>query len=51
MPCTGQVRALWAEAMANGLYDGWDAGQSAYGHAPPIGGAKSAPPNPPGGDG
>ena len=25
-----QVRALWAEAMANGLYDGWDAGQSAY---------------------
>ena len=27
-----QVRALWAEAMANGLYDGWDAGQSAYGH-------------------
>jgi hypothetical protein len=30
---TGQVRALWAEAMANGLYDGWDAGQSAYGHA------------------
>jgi hypothetical protein len=32
----GQVRALWAEAMANGLYDGWDAGQSAYGHAPPA---------------
>jgi hypothetical protein len=29
----GQVRALWAEAMANGLYDGWDAGQSAYDHA------------------
>jgi hypothetical protein len=28
-----QVRALWAEAMANGLYDGWDAGQSAYDHA------------------
>jgi hypothetical protein len=25
-----QVRALWAEAMANGLYDGWDGGQSAY---------------------
>ncbi len=25
-----QVRALWAEAMARGLYDGWDAGQSAY---------------------
>jgi hypothetical protein len=39
----GQVRALWAEAMANGLYDGWDAGQSAYGHSPPIGGATSAP--------
>ena len=30
-----QVRALWAEAMANGLYEGWDAGQSAYGHAEP----------------
>jgi hypothetical protein len=28
-----QVRALWAEAMAQGLYDGWDAGQSAYDHA------------------
>ena len=28
----GQVRALWAEAMARGLYDGWDGGQSAYGH-------------------
>ena len=28
-----QVRALWAEAMARGLYDGWDAGQSAYDHA------------------
>jgi hypothetical protein len=27
-----QVRALWAEAMARGLYDGWDAGQSAYDH-------------------
>jgi hypothetical protein len=25
-----QVRALWAEAMAGGLYNGWDAGQSAY---------------------
>jgi hypothetical protein len=32
----GQVRALWAEAMANGLYDGWDAGQSAYDHAQPA---------------
>ncbi len=29
----GQVRALWAEAMAKGLYEGWDAGQSAYGRA------------------
>ena len=28
----GQVRALWAEAMARGLFDGWDAGQSAYNH-------------------
>ena len=28
-----QVRALWAEAMAEGLYDGWDAGQSAYDHS------------------
>jgi hypothetical protein len=28
-----QVRALWAEAMDRGLYDGWDAGQSAYDHA------------------
>ena len=41
-----QVRALWAEAMAGGLYDGWDAGQSAY-DAQPIGGAESAPPMPP----
>jgi hypothetical protein len=38
-----QVRALWAEAMARGLYDGWDAGQSAYdqaevpGEGPPTG--------------
>jgi hypothetical protein len=32
----GQVRALWAEAMARGLYDGWDAGQSAYGHATTV---------------
>jgi hypothetical protein len=28
----GQVRALWVEAMARGLFDGWDAGQSAYAH-------------------
>ena len=40
-----QVRALWAEAMANGLYDGWDAGQSAYDR--PTEEAASAPPNPP----
>jgi len=45
-----QVRALWAEAMANGLYEGWDAGQSAYGHAEPAatdpgtGGRAGAPP-------
>jgi hypothetical protein len=25
-----QVRALWADAIHKGLYDGWDAGQSAY---------------------
>jgi hypothetical protein len=30
-----QVRALWAEAIRHGLYDGWDAGQSAY--SPPAG--------------
>ena len=30
----GQVRALWAEAIGRGLYDGWDAGQSAYGPDP-----------------
>jgi hypothetical protein len=39
---TAQVRALWAEAMANGLYDGWDAGQSAYGHAPAEPAAEAA---------
>jgi hypothetical protein len=27
-----EVRALWAEAMGRGLFDGWEAGQSAYGH-------------------
>jgi hypothetical protein len=26
----GQVRALWAEAIGRGLYEGWDGGQSAY---------------------
>ncbi|HSK35137.1 MAG TPA: hypothetical protein VLA80_00210 [Actinomycetota bacterium] len=40
-----QVRALWAEAMGRGLYDGWDAGQSAYDR--PTGGAASAPPDHP----
>ncbi len=25
-----------AEAMRKGLYDGWDAGQSAYAHAAPA---------------
>jgi hypothetical protein len=39
-----QVRALWAEAMDRGLYDGWDAGQSAYGHAAEAD-AKDAPPS------
>jgi hypothetical protein len=29
-----EVRALWAEAMDRGLYDGWDGGQSAYDQAP-----------------
>ncbi|HEV2825560.1 MAG TPA: hypothetical protein VG035_10210, partial [Actinomycetota bacterium] len=33
--------ALWAEAMGRGLYDGWDAGQSAYDR--PTGGAAGAP--------
>jgi hypothetical protein len=41
-----QVRALWAEAMDRGLYDGWDAGQSAY-DAQPVEGAERAPQNPP----
>jgi hypothetical protein len=52
---TGQVRALWAEAMAKGLYDGWDAGQSAYDHAaaepatPAAAGAASPAAQPPSG--
>ena len=29
----GQVRALWAEAIGRGLYEGWDGGQSAYAQA------------------
>jgi hypothetical protein len=38
-----EVRALWAEAMARGLYDGWDAGQSAYDQAPDSGAGAGAP--------
>jgi hypothetical protein len=38
----GQVRAIWAEAIARGLYDGWDGGQSAYAH----GGATRDPRSP-----
>jgi hypothetical protein len=44
--------------MANGLFDGWDAGQSAYGHAEPgpepgreataVPGAEPAPADPAG---
>jgi hypothetical protein len=46
-----EVRALWAEAMGKGLFKGWEAGQSAYGHPaaaagdqpPPVaGGAEAA---------
>jgi hypothetical protein len=42
-----EVRALWAEAMGKGLFEGWEAGQSAYGHLaadqPPVaGGADQA---------
>ena len=39
-----QVRALWVEAMGRGLFDGWDAGQSAYGHAAAPGQPPAAPP-------
>jgi hypothetical protein len=39
-----QVRALWAEAMERGLYDGWDAGQSAYDQAAGAD-AKDEPPS------
>jgi hypothetical protein len=44
-----EVRALWAEAMGKGLFEGWEAGQSAYGHPaadqPPVaGGAEGAAP-------
>lgn len=37
----GQVRAMWAEAIDRGLYEGWDAGQSAYA---PDGGAPRTQP-------
>jgi hypothetical protein len=43
----GQVRALWSEAIGRGLYDGWDAGQSAY--VPPAGGTQGAGPRRPAG--
>jgi hypothetical protein len=39
-----QVRALWSEAMARGLYEGWDAGQSAYDHAEAPGAEPAAQP-------
>jgi hypothetical protein len=38
----GQVRALWSEAIARGLYDGWDGGQSAYASA--VGGVDGGAP-------
>jgi len=39
-----EVRALWAEAMDRGLFDGWDAGQSAYDQIPgPEADAGAAP--------
>jgi hypothetical protein len=43
-----QVRALWAEAMGRGLYDGWDAGQSAYDQAAPAAGEPGAAADEPG---
>jgi hypothetical protein len=39
-----EVRALWAEAMDRGLYDGWDAGQSAYDQLPAPEADAGAPP-------
>jgi hypothetical protein len=41
----GQVRALWAEAIGRGLYEGWDGGQSAYATAggDQAGGPATAP--------
>jgi hypothetical protein len=44
-----QVRALWVEAMGRGLFDGWDAGQSAYGHAAAAAATADEPPLPVGG--
>ncbi len=38
-----QVRALWVEAAARGLFDGWEAGQSAYAHAAGSPGPGAAP--------
>ncbi len=43
------VRALWAEAMGRGLYDGWDAGQSAYAHQAGAAAGPGRPPATPGG--
>ena len=40
-----EVRALWVEAAGKSLFDGWDAGQSAYAHASP---AADEPPLPAG---
>jgi hypothetical protein len=41
-----QVRALWVEAAARGLFDGWEAGQSAYAHAAGSPGPGAAPQTP-----
>jgi hypothetical protein len=38
-----QVRALWAEAMDRGLYDGWDAGQAPTTSRPPPPARGAAP--------
>ena len=38
-----QARALWAEAAAKGLFEGWDGGQSAYGHAADLAGQPQVP--------
>jgi hypothetical protein len=41
-----QVRALWVEAAARGLFDGWEAGQSAYAQAAGSPGPGAAPRTP-----